>query len=63
LLSENGAKQLTFHCERLPSGNEISFPKRELGQKENYEDMSFTVGDKLPSYSTVENWVARAFEH
>jgi transposase len=27
--------------------------------KKNYDDMSVTLGDKRPSYSTVENWVAR----
>jgi transposase len=24
-----------------------------------YDDMSVTLGDKCPSYSTVKNWVAR----
>jgi hypothetical protein len=52
----NIAKQRRFHCRRVPSGDEISFPKRELRQK-NY-DMSVTLGDKRPSYSTVKNWVA-----
>jgi hypothetical protein len=40
------------------NGDEISFPKRELGQK-NYDDMSVTLHDKCPSYSTVGNYVAR----
>jgi hypothetical protein len=35
----------------------VSFPKRELGQK-NY-DMSVALSDKHPFYSTVKNWVAR----
>jgi hypothetical protein len=34
----------------------ISLPKREHGQKFM---TSFTLGDKLPSYSTVNNLVAR----
>jgi hypothetical protein len=42
----------------VPSGDEISLPKRELGQKRNY-DMSVTLGDKRPSCSTFKNWVAR----
>jgi transposase len=27
--------------------------------KKIYDDMSVTLGDKLPSYPTVKNWVAR----
>jgi transposase len=27
--------------------------------KEIYDDMSVTLGEKSPSYSTVKNWVAR----
>jgi DNA-binding transcriptional regulator GbsR (MarR family) len=50
-------KQWRFHCKRVLSGDEISFPKRELGQK-NYDNMSVTLGDKRPSYSTVKNYVA-----
>jgi hypothetical protein len=42
----------------VPSGHEISTPKRELGQK-NYDDMLVTLGDKRPLYSTVKNWVTR----
>jgi hypothetical protein len=40
----------------VPRGDEISLPKRELRQKKN---MSFSLGDKHPSYSTVKNWLAR----
>jgi transposase len=42
----------------VASGEEIYFPKREFGQKE-YDDMSVTLGDKCPSYSTVKNWDPR----
>jgi hypothetical protein len=45
---------LSFLC----VGNDIYFPKRELGQK-NYDDMSVIYGDKRPSYCTVKNRVAR----
>jgi transposase len=27
--------------------------------KKIYDDMSVTLGDKRPSYSTVKNWIAR----
>jgi hypothetical protein len=47
-----------FHCKRVLSSEEISFPKRDLGKK-IYDDMSVTLGDKRPSYSTVKNWVAK----
>jgi transposase len=40
-------------------GDEISFLKRELGQKKNYYNMYVTLGDKRSSYCTVKNWVAR----
>jgi hypothetical protein len=30
-LSEKGTKQPRFHCKRVLSSGEISFPKRELG--------------------------------
>jgi hypothetical protein len=30
--------------------------KRELGKKN--DEMSFTLGDKRPSYYTVKNWIA-----
>jgi hypothetical protein len=53
-----GAKQLRFHCKRILSGDEISFRERELAQK-IYDDMSVGLGDKRPSYCTVENWVVR----
>jgi hypothetical protein len=43
----------------VPSGDEISFPNRELGQKKIYVDMSVALGDKRLSYSTVKNWAAR----
>jgi hypothetical protein len=39
------------------SGDEISFLKREV-RKKNYDDMSITLGDNRPSYSTVKNGVA-----
>jgi hypothetical protein len=42
----------------VPSGDEICFPKGELGQK-NYGDISVTLGVKCPFYSTVKNWVVR----
>jgi hypothetical protein len=42
---------------RVPSGDEIYFPKRELSKK-NYNDISVTLGDKSLSYSTIKNWVA-----
>jgi hypothetical protein len=42
----------------VASGDEISFPKRELG-KNIYDDMSVTLGDECPSYSTVKNWDPR----
>jgi hypothetical protein len=42
----------------VPSGDEISFPKRELGKRKNYDDLSVTLRDELLSYSTVKNWVA-----
>jgi transposase len=42
----------------VPSGDEISFLKRN-STKIIYDDMSVTLGDKCPSYSTVKNWVAR----
>jgi hypothetical protein len=41
----------------LPSGDEVSFPKRKSGKK-NY-GMSVTLADKRPFYITVKNWVAR----
>jgi hypothetical protein len=41
----------------LQKSDDISFPKRELGQK-IYNDMLVTSGDKHPSYSTVKNWVS-----
>jgi hypothetical protein len=43
----------------LPSGDEISFLKRELNQKKIYNDMAVTLGDERPSFSTVKNWAAR----
>jgi transposase len=42
----------------VPSSDEISISKRELDQK-IYDNMSVTLRDKRPSYSTVTNWVAR----
>jgi transposase len=41
----------------VPGSDEISFPKRKLGPKKF--DISVTLDDKRPSYSTVKNWVAR----
>jgi transposase len=41
----------------MPNGDGISFPTSELGQN-NYNDMSVTLRDKRPSYSTIKNWVA-----
>jgi transposase len=32
---------------------------RRNSAKKIYDDMSFTLSDKRPSYSTVKNWVAR----
>jgi transposase len=40
------------------SGDEIFFLKGNSAKK-IYDDMSVTLGDKRPSYSTVKNWVAR----
>jgi hypothetical protein len=34
MLSANLAKQWRFHCKTVPIGDEISFPERELGQKD-----------------------------
>jgi hypothetical protein len=31
---------------------------RGKSAKKKYDDMSLTLGDKLPSYSTVNNWIA-----
>jgi hypothetical protein len=45
-------------CKRMPSCDEISLLKRELGKK-IYDDMSVTLGDKRPSYFTVKTWIAR----
>jgi hypothetical protein len=42
----------------VASDDELSFYKRELGQKKIYNYISVTLGDKHPSYSTVKNWVA-----
>jgi hypothetical protein len=39
-------------------GDEICFPKKELCQSIE-DDMSVTLGDKLPSNSTDKNWVDR----
>jgi hypothetical protein len=41
----------------MPSGDEISFPKRELCQK-NYNDV-VALGDMCPSCFSVKNSVAR----
>jgi transposase len=41
----------------VPSDDEISFPKRKLGQKNH--DVAVTQGYKHSSYSTIKNWVAR----
>jgi hypothetical protein len=38
----------------VSSGDEISFHKKELYQNV-YNDMSVTLGDKCPSYSTAMN--------
>jgi transposase len=32
---------------------------KENSAKKIYDDMSVTLGDKRPAYSTVKNWVAR----
>jgi hypothetical protein len=47
-LNENVAKQWRLHCKTVLSGDEISFPKRELSQKKNYNDMLVMLGDKCP---------------
>jgi hypothetical protein len=39
------------------SGDEIFFLKRNSAKK-IYDDMSVTLGEKRPSYSTVRSWVA-----
>jgi hypothetical protein len=43
----------------VSSGDEIgiSFLERKFGQKV-FDDMSVTLGDKRPSYSTAKNWIA-----
>jgi hypothetical protein len=43
----------------VPSGDEVSFPKRELSQKKYDDHMSVTLGVKRPSYATAKNWFAR----
>jgi hypothetical protein len=61
ICSENGAKQWKFHCKRVPSSDEISFPTGNSGKKKKKKkkDMLVTLGDKSPSYSTVKICVAR----
>jgi hypothetical protein len=52
--SECNSKQWRFHYRRVPSSDKIPFLVRRLGK-----NMSVTLGDKGPFYSTVKNWVAR----
>jgi hypothetical protein len=47
-----------FTARESPAVMKCLFLKENSAKKKNYDDLSVTLGDKCPSYSTVKNWVA-----